>query len=487
MEGIVKKMPKAPKPSTASKRTPSTKASTSLTANNSKWTRIDRPFVLPAYVKDALARLDEAGHIAYIVGGCVRDFLLGRDIKDHDIATSAQPDELVRLFPNAVTVGKAFGVLKIPLTYQQSQKADFLEIATFREDLEYRDHRHPTGVLFAGPIEDARRRDFTVNALYYDIKSNRILDTVEGLSDLKAKLLRAIGKPQERFREDALRLLRAARFTTTLGFELEPLTAKAVHARAKLIGRVSAERIRDELTLMVAGPKPSSALKLLSELDLLGYVLPELSKLQGLQHPSEFHEGDVWQYTLKILDTLTRQVPGHRPAAMMWAAALSKIGQPAAAKASGGKNFNGHELEAGRLVIEIGERLKMSRVEIDQIRALVEEQLKFRDVFQMREATLQRFVRHPDFEWMLALHRADATVSDGNLAFYDFCRTRYQEIKNQAASDSKLLSGEDLIQLGLSPGPRFSEILRAVEDLALESKLKSKAEALEYVVKHFVR
>ncbi len=416
----------------------------------------------------------------------MRDFLIGRDTKDHDIATSAGPDELCRLFPNAVTVGKAFGVLKIPLSYSQSPHAQFLEIATFREDLEYRDHRHPTGILFAGPTEDARRRDFTVNGLFYDAKSSRILDTVGGLDDIKAKTLRAIGDPKERFQEDALRLLRAARFTTTLGFALDPATAKAAKARAKLIDRVSSERIRDELTLMLSGPRPADALKLMSDLGFLGNVLPELERLQGLKHPSLFHEGDVWRYTLQIVETLVRQTP-QRSAPLMWAAALSKVGQHAAAKKSGGKNFNGHELEGGRLVKGVGERLKMPNVEIDQIRALVEEQLKFRDVFQMREATLQRFIRHPDFEMMLALHRADATVSDGNLAFYEFCKTRWEELRKKGPTDSKVLSGEDLIQLGLKPGPRFAEILRAVEDLALENRLTSKEEALEYVVKHFVR
>ena len=479
----MKKKLKAPKPSTASKRTPSSKASSSSTANLSKWTRIDKPFALPAYVKATLQKLDDAGHIAYVVGGSVRDFLLGRESKDHDIATSASPDELCELFPNAVTVGKAFGVLKIPVKNSENGP-DFVEIATFRQDLDYQDHRHPTGVLFSGPYEDAQRRDFTVNALFYDPKTSRILDSVEGMVDIKARVIRAIGSPLERFTEDALRLLRAVRFTTSLGFTLDPSTAVAVHARAKLIKKVSAERTNVELTLMWNGKSPELALKLLSEMGLLTFVLPELEDLKGIQQPPL--EGDLWQQTQRSLRVLQKLYP-RRTSVLSWAVLLHEIGKPAASKRSLGKNFNGHEIDAARMAIGIGERLKMSKADVMAIATLIEDSLKFKDVFQMREATLQRLIRQPYFEDLLAVHKVIATASDGDLLAYQFCSTKYEEYKsNSGEKESKLVTGEDLIQLGFRPGPTFSEILNTVEDLALEKKLRSKEEALEYVVKHFV-
>jgi poly(A) polymerase len=433
-------------------------------------------------VKAALDRLDDADHVAYVVGGSVRDFLLGREVKDHDIATSASPDELEELFPDSITVGKAFGVLKVPTR----SSPPLLEIATFREDLEYKDHRHPTSVRFSGPQEDALRRDFTVNALFYDPKSSRILDSVEGMEDLKARVIRAIGDPSTRFKEDALRLLRAVRFTANLDFMLDPPTADAIRARAKLIQHVSPERIREELNLMLGGPRPSLALELLSKLGLLKLVLPELEELKGLKQAPPA-QGDVWKHTLRILDYLVKHSPV-RPATLVWGTLLHDIGKPLAAQRSGGTNFNGHEINGVRMAEQICQRLRMSSAETQRIQALIQDHLKFRTVFQMRESTLQRFIREPHFEELLALHKADALAFDGNMAYYEFCATRLEELRRAPPVDAgKLISGDDLIQLGLRPGPNFTEILRAVEDLALEGQLRSKEQALEYVVRHFVR
>ncbi len=484
----MKKKPKVRKPQTALKRTPSSKASTTSTANPWKWIRIRRPFPLPAYVKTALQKLDEAGHIAYVVGGSVRDFLLDRPSKDHDIATSATPDELEKLFPDAVTVGKAFGVLKIPIR-TDAPHPEFLEIATFRKDLHYEDHRHPEGVEFSGPGEDAERRDFTINALFYDPKTARILDTVGGMTDLKAGLLRAIGNPKERFREDALRLLRAVRFATSLRFEIDPATTEAIKSRAHLITKVSGERLRDELTLMWTGPHPSGALRKLSELSLLQHVFPELEAMKGVEQSPIYHpEGDVWKHTLKLMESLAIQNPAPRSPELAWGALLHDVGKPVAHRKSEGKNFNNHDKDGAELARKICERLKMSNSETDTIVYLVENHMKFKDTFGMRESTLQRFIRHPSFELLLALHRADATASEGNLAFYEFCRSRYEEARKQAELvPAKLITGQDLIQLGLSPGPTFTQILRTIEDLALEKRLFTKEEALEYVVKHFVK
>jgi len=412
----------------------------------------------------------------------VRDFILGVPSKDHDIATSADPDELCRLFPNAVTVGKAFGVIKVPLG---GEGPEFLEIATFREDLEYRDHRHPKAVRFSGPQEDARRRDFTINALYYDPKTSRILDSTGGMEDLKRGVVRAIGVADERFREDALRLLRAIRFATQFGFALDPATAEAIRARSKLIAKISPERIREELTRMWMGPRPAESLELLSKQSLLTYVLPELDHLHGLKQPvGAYGESDAWKSLLRTLRVLAKQSPA-RSSRLAWAAILSDIGKPKAARKSAGKNFNEHETMGAAMAAEIVARLKFSRADGDQIVAMILDHLKFREVFSMREATLERFVREPHFEEMLALHKAQATASDGNLAFYEFCAYRLAAART-ASAEPRLIDGKDLIQLGLMPGKEFSEILRAVEDLALERKLRTKEEALEYIVKHFV-
>ncbi len=449
-----------------------------------KWVRLDRPFHIPAYVREALQKVNESEHVAYLVGGCVRDFLLGREIKDYDIATDANPDLLCKLFPMAITVGKAFGVLKVPTGSQPP----LLEIATFRKDLNYEDHRRPEGVVFTGPEEDASRRDFTMNGLFYDPKTSRILDCVGGVEDIQNRVIRAIGDPSVRFREDALRLLRVVRFQSRLGFSIAGETFQAVRSRARLITKVSAERIRDELTAMWTGPNPGDSLRLLSEMELLPLVLPEVEALKGVkQFPSYHPDENVWAHLLKMLDLLAKQSP-KRTTTLAWAAVLHEVGKPVVALQNEGKNFNGHEVEAAKLAEKICLRFKLSGSEAQRVVSLVADHLKLKDVFQMREATLQRLLRADHFEELLALHRADACASDGNLAYYEFCLSRLNQLKDTSQLEMpKLIDGRDLIQLGFQPGPLFSEILATVEDLTLEKQLTTKDQALEYVIKNFVR
>ncbi len=428
---------------------------TSTKGKSSKWIRIDQRFPIADDVKKIIEKLRRSGHVAYIVGGSVRDFLLGRTAKDPDIATDALPDQICELFPNSVTVGKAFGVLKIPVG-----EGRCVEVATFRRDLDYKDHRHPSKVEFGGPEEDAERRDFTVNALFFDPQTSRILDTVGGIEDLKAGVIRAIGQPVDRFEEDALRLLRAIRFTVNLKFRLDLGTQEAALSKSKLIRKISPERVRDELDLMLGGAHPDQALLLLDELELRSWVLPELDGLKG----------SAWKKTLKALVKLSLR-DRNRSQALSWAAVFLRLGMS-------------DRVETAK---KTAERLKFSKSLLHQIVAVLETQGKFKEVFQMREATLIRFLNEPDFEDALKLHAVDALSTDGNLAFYDFCLNRFEALKKPGAGSTKLLSGEDLIQLGFEPGRRFSEILRAVEDLTLEKKLLSKEQALEYVVQHFVK
>lgn len=450
------------------------------------WIPSEQSLPVPAYVKEALKTLDEAGFVAYVVGGSVRDFLLALPTKDHDIATDAEPDDLEKLFPHAIKVGKAFGVLKVPV--QVEGKTEILEIATFRRDLDYRDFRHPTGVVFAGPEEDARRRDFTINALFFDMKTQRILDSVDGIRDLKDRVIRAIGDSKKRFEEDALRLLRAVRFATGLGFLIEPDTAKALREKSNLIRKISAERIRDELTLMFTGPAPGVALERMAEYEILWHVLPEIDALRRIeQNMVSAGEYTVWKQTLELLTILSRE-ERKRSKILAWGAVLANVGKPLAAKKNEGRNFIGHERDGAEIARKICERLKMSKHETDAIVFLVEEQMKFKEVFRMRESTLQRWVRQPYFPELLAIHQADAMSTDGNLSYYEFCRSRLDQYRKERSTQGagKLLTGEDLISLGLEPGPKFAKILRTVEDLALEGKLRTQEEAFEFVVKHFV-
>lgn len=426
-----------------------------------------------------MARLDAAGFVGYLVGGAVRDFFLQRPTKDHDVATNANPDEIEHIFPEALTVGKHFGVLKVPLPEPGS---GMVEIATFREDLEYKDHRHPVGVRFSGPEEDARRRDFTVNALFYDPKSQRVLDVVGGIEDLKARRIRAIGDPAVRFKEDALRLLRAIRFATTLGFEIEPATLAAIRTQARLISKVSQERIRDELSRMMLGPAPVRALQMLSDSELLPWILPEVEALKRIHQPT-YVQRNLWLHTLKVVETCAEQNPD-RSESLAFASLLQEVGKAVAWRKSGEKSFAGHDREAHALAEKICTRLKFSHETTQVVANLVRDHLRLREVFNMREATLQRLIREPLFKDLLALHRAAATVTDGNQACWEFARSRHQEFLRMPPVElSQILTGEDLIHLGLKPGPKFSEILRAVEDEVLEQRITTKEQALEFALR----
>ncbi len=409
----------------------------------------------------------------------MRDFLLGRKTKDHDIATSATPDKIEKIFPNALTVGKHFGVLKVPFP------SGLVEIATFRKDLEYMDHRHPKRVIFSDPHEDARRRDFTVNALFYDVKTSRIADFVHGLEDLRVKRLRAIGEPDERFEEDALRLLRAVRFAVTLGFTVEPRTLDAIRKKSRLIARISAERVRGELERCFidapAGDQRAVALQMLHETGLLVHVLPELERLRAVaQSPVYPSQKDLWSHLMTVLALL----PATISARLAWAALLHSVGKPSASRRSSGQNFNNHEVEGSKAAKGILERLKMPAVMVAEVSQMVLELPKFEEAFEMREATLMRWIRQPYFADLLALHRVESLTADGDLAAYEFCQTRLEELPKTPAR-VQLIDGEDLIQLGFNPGPRFAEILKEIEDLAIEGKLLTKNEALEFVLKHF--
>lgn len=409
-----------------------------------------------------LNALFSAGYETYLVGGCVRDFLLGREVHDYDLATSATPDEVKEVFPRTLETGKSFGVVRV-LT---GEGGAGVEVATFRRESGYQDHRHPSQVEYAGVVEDAGRRDFTVNALYLDLKTQQVLDLFGGLRDLKEKVIRAVGEPGQRFQEDALRLLRAVRFAGRLGFRIEEQTRSAITQYAKLIEKVSVERIRDELEKMWLDPSPRQAWSDLESLELLEYALPEMST-------AKIGQPKVRDQTLRVLKVLSRTGRDERPV-FYWALILLPT-------------FRVHPIEKRDLEARrFARRMRFSHQDEETLAYLVRETPKFREAFSMREATLLRWMRHPEFPLLMRFHELDACSYDGNLAGLEFARALYPEAKRRFER-KPLLTGDALVHLGLDPGPRFSEILRTVEDLALEGKLLSEEEALNYVLTHFVK
>jgi putative nucleotidyltransferase with HDIG domain len=414
-------------------------------------------------------RIHLDGHAAYLTGGCVRDLLLGRDPKDFDVTTSAQPDELLRLFPRADRVGAHFGVVLV------REDGEQVEVATFRSDLEYSDGRHPVGVQFeTDPRKDVLRRDFTINALLLDPASGEILDFVGGRADLDARLIRAIGDPEFRFREDHLRLLRAVRFAARLGFEIEEESFAAIQRLAPLIQGVSPERVRDEIARILTEGGVRIGFELLDATGLLQQVLPEVAAMKGVQQPPEFHpEGDVWTHTLIMLD-------GLRDPSLTLALGvlLHDVGKPATFRVAERIRFDGHVEKGVEIAHGLLTRLRFPNHVIEGVEALIANHMRFMEVPRMRESTLKRFMRMPDFEEHMALHRLDCLSSHGGLDNYDFVRLKQSEVPAEELKPTPLLTGKDLIAAGYRPGPAFGAVLHEIEDAQLEGRISSTDEAL---------
>jgi len=423
--------------------------------------------------------LHKRGHQAYLAGGCVRDRLLGRAPKDFDISTDAQPEDLLRYFPTARLVGEQFGVILIP----HPQQADaHVEVATFRTEGLYQDGRRPEHVRFeTDPKADVERRDFTVNALLEDplapgVLSDRVIDYVGGLTDLRARVIRAIGDPSLRFREDHLRLLRAVRLAARLDFEIEPATMAAIRRSAADIQRTSAERVRDELVRILTEGGQRRGVELLDRTGLLAQVLPELKACQGVEQPPQFHpEGDVYTHVLLMLDLLKQPT-----ATLGMGVVLHDIGKPATFRIADRIRFDGH-VEAGLAISErILKRLRFSNDQTEQILALVANHMKFKDVQQMRESTLKRFLRVPHFEEHLELHRVDCLASNGNLESYHFAQEKLLEFGQDRLRPPRLVTGRDLTKLGFHPGPAFGTVLEEIETGQLEGTINTREAALAF-------
>jgi poly(A) polymerase len=414
-------------------------------------------------------------HEAFFAGGWVRDFLLGRKPKDVDIVTSASPEVVQGLFPGSAAVGAAFGVVLV-----RSYGRTF-EVATFRSEGAYLDGRHPSSVSFAGPREDALRRDFTINGLFYDPITKRVIDYVHGCADLKKRIVRTIGAPEARFAEDKLRMLRAVRMACTLDFSVWPETLTAIRRHAGEVLEVSWERIRDELLGILVSPGPGRGLELLRQTGLLRQILPEVDAMYGVPQPLEFHpEGDVFTHTRRALELLRRRSP-----TLALGTLLHDVGKPPTYTIGDRIRFDGHVETGVRLSEQICKRLRLSNEDTFQVVDLVENHLRFMHVAEMRRSTLRRFLAKPNFADHLELHRVDCLSSHRNLDGYWFCKRELERMRAELPLPPKLINGQDLIDLGYRPGPLFAEILRAVEDHQLDGALKTREDALAFVRTHY--
>jgi poly(A) polymerase len=453
------------------------------------------------------------GYEAYLAGGCVRDLLLGREPADYDVATSATPEVVLEMFPRTFAVGAHFGVV---LVAPESEDAGFVtEVATFRSDLAYSDGRHPDAVRYTKTAEeDVRRRDFTINGLLLDLLRfektttgpstsvaaatsaqddssvgeraavrGAVLDYVGGLADLDAGVVRAIGRPEQRFEEDHLRMLRGVRFAARFGFELEAETKRAIRSLASRIRAVSRERVRDELTKMLTEGHARRAFELLEETGLLNEVLPEVARMKGVEQPPQFHpEGDVWVHTLMLLEQLE---PGCSET-LAWGALLHDVGKPPTFRRAPDRiRFDGHVEIGVAMGAEICRRFRFSNEETRQVVALIENHMRFMDAQRMKESALKRFFRLERFEEHLALHKMDCLAGSGYLEHWEFVRQRLSSMPEEAVRPQPLITGRELIAAGYPPGARFREMLRAAEDAQLEGTIATAEEALKLVRERF--
>ena len=433
------------------------------------------------FAEQVCSTLQGLGYQAYLVGGCVRDILLGREPADYDVSTDATPDRVEQIFPNSLTVGAQFGVVVVIGESSRDNNLQ-VEVATFRSDVGYSDGRHPDAVLYTKSAqEDVKRRDFTINGLLLDPKTDEVLDYVGGRDDLRAGIIRAIGGPEERFGEDKLRMLRAVRFAARFGYAIEPETLRAIQKLAPEVVQVSAERLRDELTKLLTEGSARRGFELLDETRLLPEVLPEIARMKGVEQPPQFHpEGDVWMHTRMMLEGLK---PGCS-STLAWGVLLHDVGKPPTFAPPSGPNgrirFDRHVEVGTRMAEEISRRLRFSNADTEQIAALVANHLRFKDVPQMKQATLKRFARLERFCEHLELHRLDCMSSHRNLENYEFMRRFLAETPQEQVHPPRLLTGDDLIRLGLRPGPKFKEILETAEDAQLDGKIATHDEALRW-------
>ncbi|MBI3306225.1 MAG: CCA tRNA nucleotidyltransferase [Candidatus Omnitrophica bacterium] len=418
---------------------------------------------------DIAERLRDGGHTAYFAGGCVRDFLRKQIPQDFDIATTATPDQVEKLFSKTVPVGKQFGVMLVI----ENQKN--FEVATFRSEGGYQDGRHPTQVKFSAPEEDALRRDFTVNGMFYDPFAQKVIDYVGGKEDIQRRLIRAIGDPAKRFEEDKLRLLRAIRFASFLGYEIESTTWQAIRQRSNEIHQVSPERIRDEMIKIFTRPGAAHGFGLLSESGLMKEILPEIEAMKKVDQSPDYHpEGDVFVHTKLLLEKLKEP-----SLALALGALFHDVGKPPTYAIREGRiTFYEHAPLGAKMTEEIMRRLRFSNQETDAVCSCVENHMKFADVQKMRSGKLKQFIARPNFSEELELHRIDCLSSHGKLDNYVFLKNKLAEYAEEDLKPKPAITGHDLMALGMKPGPKMKQVLEAIYEMQLEGAVKDREQAL---------
>lgn len=416
-----------------------------------------------------IRRLRSAGHQALLAGGCVRDRLLGHRPKDYDVATAARPEEVRKLFRKTLAIGEVFGVVVV------LEGPARVEVATFRSDEAYADGRHPTGVRFTTAEEDARRRDFTINALFYDPLGRRTIDYVGGLRDLQRGLVRAVGDPAARFREDHLRMLRAVRFAARLSFRINPATRRAIGQLAPLVTRTSGERIRDEFSMILTDPSRVAAVRLADSLGLLKEILPEVTAMKGCRQGRRAHpEGDAWRHTLLCLENLRRPT-----FICALATLLHDIGKPPTADYSGGEiHFYRHAQVGAEMAGQVARRLRLSAAERDEIQWVIHHHLDFMHARTMRPATLKRLFQSPHFATLAEVHRADLLGSSMSDADYRYVMRQLRKMSAEEIRPAPLVTGHDILKLGLPGGPAIGRILRQLYDEQLDRRLTDRKAAM---------
>ena len=432
-------------------------------------------------VKHLVTQLRDSGFKAFCVGGCTRDMLMNVQPKEYDITTSATPDEVSKIFSHTIPVGASFGVILVLIGHYR------FEVATFRKDESYSDGRHPDSVTYStDEEEDVLRRDFTINGMLYDPVEEEAIDFVGGMDDIRDGIIRTIGVPYQRFDEDKLRLMRAVRFASRYGFGIEKDSYAALQGLAPEITQVSEERIRDELVKIIMQKNPGAGLKLLRECGLLRCILPEVDIMYGVEQPPEFHpEGDVFTHTCLVLDKIYENAGGLASPELVMGGLLHDVGKPPTLSVSDRIRFNGHDKLGADMSREICRRLKFSNKQIELIYELVREHLKFKDVFNMKKSTLKRFIGMPSFEEHMVLHLSDCLASHGSTEAYDFIIEKFDEFKDEEIKPEPLLGGRELIEMGYTPGPIFTEILNFVEEAQLEGEINNRKEAEEIVSKKY--
>lgn len=415
--------------------------------------------------------LREKGHEAYFVGGCVRDMILGRRPSDFDIASDAGPERVASYFKRTIPVGAAFGVMIV------REGGHSFEVSTFRGESDYKDGRRPGKVWYSDAKNDALRRDFTVNGLFYDPVKRRTLDWVGGIADIRRGVIRTIGAPERRFREDKLRMLRAVRFAANLGFRIEPATLRAVRRLRKTIAVVSAERVRDELVKLFTGPHPEKGIEWLDETGLLGVLLPEIEAMKGVNQPRQFHpEGDVYRHTKLIMSKLKKP-----SVVLAFGCLLHDIGKPKTFRRAKDRiRFNGHDRVGARMAEALLDRLRFSNDHKKRIVACVEGHMRFKDVKDMKQSTLRKLFQRETFETELEQHRLDCLASHGDLGIWRFLKKRLRALSREEIKPEPLLRGKDLLSLGFQPGPELGRILREAMDRQLEGEIRSHEDALTW-------